>query len=486
MTPKYYGSEVTINDRETGEVTSQRIFMNNPLRYGGETFYQSGMPDPDPGEAQYSIFQVVANVGWMIPYVCCMFTVVGLLGQFVQSLLAYLNKQIQVADRKPIATAQLADPNDQSEGNPYKNLKPDSSSSGKQAKTKSSFLLWLPALILVGLLGMWAAMQFGKASKEVVQNEMRLDLLGQVPVTFEGRVQPLDSFARNTLRQLRHRETATDGKDDSKPAIAWLADGMFGTKAFEDYRTFYMTDPNVKNALDLPSPKTVSVKRKQYVYTVGEVLSREEKIRELIPDPEKVPKIQWTPLQRRLELLRRNTLRVKSAQFVFGPPKQETLVEYVEYLVGLRAAIDRAAIQIPFVVASDDPEKPWASMVEGMGPGWLSSIAGDLKTVDAVADKISQESWSEEELAEADMLRMMSTPEARKNMPNALQTLRTREDFKQVLESLPEEAKQAMIDRERRERNANLVPMLRRINDGNEKIVQRQFGSRKRCVADET
>ena len=48
MTPKYYGSEVTIDDVSTGEVTSQRIFMNNPLRYNGETFYQSGMPDARP------------------------------------------------------------------------------------------------------------------------------------------------------------------------------------------------------------------------------------------------------------------------------------------------------------------------------------------------------------------------------------------------------------------------------------------------------
>ena len=108
-TPKYYGSEVTIDDLATGEETQQKIFMNNPLRYGGETFYQSGMPDPKGGP-QYTILQVVTNVGWMIPYVCCMFTVVGLLGQFMQSLLAYLNKQVQVSNREPIPVAQYADP----------------------------------------------------------------------------------------------------------------------------------------------------------------------------------------------------------------------------------------------------------------------------------------------------------------------------------------------------------------------------------------
>ena len=147
-------------------------------------------------------------------------------------------------------------------------------------------------------------MKFAQSSKEVVHNDFRLDLLGQVPVTFEGRVQPLDSYARNTLRQLRHYETVTDGSGEKKPAIVWLADGMFGMGEFEDYPTFYMTDPNVKNALDLPSPRMVNIERKQYVYTVGEVLSRTPELRELIPNPDKVPKEEWTPLQRRLELLR--------------------------------------------------------------------------------------------------------------------------------------------------------------------------------------
>ena len=158
-TPKYYGSEVTIDDASTGEITSQRIFMNNPLRYGGETFYQSGMPDPVPGQPQYSIFQVVTNIGWMIPYVCCMFTVVGLLGQFVLSLFAYLNKQIQrsnqeyipVAEMVDVPAAEFADVDDQVGNDATKNQLPESRQSGRQAKPKSgSVLLWLPALILVG------------------------------------------------------------------------------------------------------------------------------------------------------------------------------------------------------------------------------------------------------------------------------------------------------------------------------------------------
>ena len=479
-TPRYYGSEVTINDTSTGEITSQRIFMNNPLRYGGETFYQSGMPDAAPGQPQYSIFQVVTNVGWMIPYVCCMFTVVGLLGQFVQSLLAYLNKQMQRSSQEPVPVAELADvpvaefldPNDLGDSTASKNQLPHSRRSSRQAKPKSSFVLhWLPALIVVALFAAWAARPFGAGNKEVVHNGMRLDLLGQIPVTYEGRVQPLDSFARNTLRQLCDRETVVNREGEKMPAIVWLADGMFGAEDFKDYRTFYMTDPNIKNAIDLPSPKTVILDRKNYVYTVGEIMSREEEITELIPDPDEKPQASWTLLQKRLESLLRSTSLVKSTQFILGPPEQTTSVKYAEFLAGLGSSTN-----IPYIVGSNDSDKPWRSMAEVMGPGWLSSVAGDLKTVDDVAEKIGKESWSDEELAKIGMLRTMSSPDFLKRMrqtmgPAAVRSLGTPEGLKELLAAMPETAKQKMIENERRLRNLQLVPMLTRINGGKREIA---------------
>ena len=132
--------------------------MNNPLRYGGETFYQSGMPDPLPGEPQYSVFQVVTNVGWMIPYVCCMFTVVGLLGQFVQSLLAHLNKQIEAAD-KPVRAAKVT----KEVSANLDNLSPASLET-QTTPASRSWLLWLPALIVVGLMATWPCLLYTSPS----------------------------------------------------------------------------------------------------------------------------------------------------------------------------------------------------------------------------------------------------------------------------------------------------------------------------------
>ena len=124
-----------------------------------------------------------------------MYTVVGLLGQFMLSLLSYLEKQLQPVS-KPVPVATLAE-DDLVPAGKVELLPPPASA--KPVSTRSP-VLWLPAVLLVGLIGSWVAMKFGEASKQVTHNEMRRDLLGQIPVTFEGRVQPLDSFVRITLR----------------------------------------------------------------------------------------------------------------------------------------------------------------------------------------------------------------------------------------------------------------------------------------------
>ena len=80
-TPKHYESHFVLQDHQRDVETEQRIWMNNPLRYGGETFYQSGYDvDPVSGR-EITVIQLVKNEGWMIPYIACMFVVIGMGGQ---------------------------------------------------------------------------------------------------------------------------------------------------------------------------------------------------------------------------------------------------------------------------------------------------------------------------------------------------------------------------------------------------------------------
>jgi cytochrome c biogenesis protein ResB len=62
--PKNFSSRVRLQNLENREDREVRIFMNNPLRYAGETFYQASFDPDDHG----SVLQVVHNPSWLTPY----------------------------------------------------------------------------------------------------------------------------------------------------------------------------------------------------------------------------------------------------------------------------------------------------------------------------------------------------------------------------------------------------------------------------------
>ena len=95
--PRHYASQVHLVDESRNVDRTVKIWMNNPLRFAGETFYQSGYyKDPESG-AEASTLAVVNNTGWMIPYVGCMIVATGLLTQFTIVLGRFLNRRSKPA-----------------------------------------------------------------------------------------------------------------------------------------------------------------------------------------------------------------------------------------------------------------------------------------------------------------------------------------------------------------------------------------------------
>lgn len=88
--PKNFSSRVRVTRSDTGEDREVLIRMNTPLRYGGETFYQSGYDDVDP---TVTILQVVRNPGWLAPYFACGLVGAGLMIQFSTHLLRFAAKR---------------------------------------------------------------------------------------------------------------------------------------------------------------------------------------------------------------------------------------------------------------------------------------------------------------------------------------------------------------------------------------------------------
>lgn len=87
--PKDFSSMVKLHNPATGEVRETRIFMNNPLRYGGETYYQKSYDKDEKG----TVLQVVRNPSWVTPYLACIVVGLGLLGQFLMHLVGFFSRR---------------------------------------------------------------------------------------------------------------------------------------------------------------------------------------------------------------------------------------------------------------------------------------------------------------------------------------------------------------------------------------------------------
>lgn len=88
--PKNFSSLVRVKRPDTGEDREVLIYMNKPLRYAGETFYQA---DWDKEDEKGTILQVVHNPGWLTPYFACVLVGVGMIVQFVTHLIGFARKR---------------------------------------------------------------------------------------------------------------------------------------------------------------------------------------------------------------------------------------------------------------------------------------------------------------------------------------------------------------------------------------------------------
>jgi cytochrome c biogenesis protein ResB len=87
--PKNFSSRVRLVDLERNENREVLISMNDPLRYRGFTFYQSGFDNDD----KTTILQVVKNPAMLLPYIACGLVALGLLVQFSMHLLGFMRKR---------------------------------------------------------------------------------------------------------------------------------------------------------------------------------------------------------------------------------------------------------------------------------------------------------------------------------------------------------------------------------------------------------
>jgi hypothetical protein len=207
-----FSSDVRLVDEERGVDRRVRIWMNNPLRYRGATFYQASYKPDGSG----TVLQVVRNPGAALPYVACALVSAGLLVHFGLSMTTFLR-------RRGKRLAKLGTP---------------------AARRSAWGSLWPWA---VGLLGIVLAL--GALARPVDHGDFDLDTFGRLPVSAGGRLKPMDTAARHALMVAGGRQSV--GGEEGMPAVAYLVGLVAAPESVAHLPVVRVDHPGVLALLEL-------------------------------------------------------------------------------------------------------------------------------------------------------------------------------------------------------------------------------------------
>jgi hypothetical protein len=88
--PKNFSSRIRMTTPDGRDDREVLIYMNNPFRYAGLTFYQASF---EPDNPNVTILQVVRNPSWVLPYVACTMMTLGLVVQFGIHLVGFIGRR---------------------------------------------------------------------------------------------------------------------------------------------------------------------------------------------------------------------------------------------------------------------------------------------------------------------------------------------------------------------------------------------------------
>ncbi|MBX3422890.1 MAG: cytochrome c biogenesis protein CcsA [Pirellulaceae bacterium] len=243
-TARDYSSLIHIKNPRTGEEITEKTWMNNPIRFGGETFYQSEynpqmFRDGRMGEG--TGLQVVRNAGWMIPYVCCMMVMIGMLHHFSGTFLRFAGR----AAREQNVLA----------GQEYRSL---------------------GAWLAIGLGVLIAALAGGYSLRQPTSGVSDIDwtAVARLPVQHEGRIKPADTVAANLLQTLSEpifggSSYIKDADGNRRHRVEWLMAMLVDLPWTRDAQIIRVYTKEVRDLLKLEE-------RASYRYSYNEINANRE------------------------------------------------------------------------------------------------------------------------------------------------------------------------------------------------------------------
>ena len=285
-TPRDYSSYVTFTDGATKAEQKGRIWMNNPVRYRGETFYQSQYSQVDLGggrTGEMTGLQVVENAGWLVPYVACVLAFWGMLAHFGLTFIRFADRheRMTAATRKPVGGGWIG-----------------------------------PAL---GLALVAAAVLPRLMERPAPAGSFDWRAAGAIPVMHEGRVKPLDTVARNTLQLLGNRanvrmpDDTAKGPQGSVTATQWLLSLMAGSDWVADAPVFRIDAFEVLDLFDI-------TRRQGHRYSAAELEKGREALRKQLETVRSTPAEQRTFVQKKFLELEQKLMAYDLVRFAYDTP----------------------------------------------------------------------------------------------------------------------------------------------------------------------
>lgn len=374
-TPRNYSSDVElINLARPEDRRPVKIWMNNPLRYAGETFYQSSFNVDPVSRREITGLQVVTNTGWMIPYVGCMIVATGMLAHFMIVLVRFLRRQTEVVPAEPTA--------------------PVAKRHRRAAKQRGGVAGWALPLGVVVAAATWLA---GRAAPHQVSGEMRLDEFGRLPVAYEGRMKPFDTLARNAMRVLSDRDYFTvkhekkrsallhwlgykDEEEKKQPAVRWLLDLLTDAPGVENYEVVRIQSPEVLQLLGLEP-------RHGFRYSLSELGPKFGEFRKQAALAHDVKPPDRNGFQKKIAELERRLHIVSVLRLAFDPPrlnKETSGEEMQQILMQQKDLIDNG--NLPLAIPPSHPEGQWLPYGAAWTVAWLQAQKMGEQPSQAVID----------------------------------------------------------------------------------------------------
>lgn len=398
-TPRDYSSTIVITDKESGDSQEGRTWMNNPIRYRGETFYQSQYQKartPEGGVTEITGLQVVENAGWVIPYVTCMMVLVGMLAHFGVTFHKFASRY----DRGAIPTGRIKD------------------AAGI-----------MPAVFGIGIVAMCAT--YYAMPKRVSRSDTDWTAIAQIPVQHEGRIKPLDTVAKNVLQVISEPvfnsiPYVKDADKVKRSPTEWLVGVMADQEWTEKAPVFRIYSEEVQTVFGL-KPSSDS----RYAYS--ELLPNMEKFRAKIAELRNKNSDELTQVEQKFASLNQKISLYNLLTVAYRMPRLPDPSKAGESEAGRRAFSDQLMQMLdvvqqieagspPAIIPPDgtpDPIKPENDKWQAYAPAIFATYVQNLMSTERVDPNPALRSFTDV----LDAVREGKSPEINKSVSKYIATI---------------------------------------------------------------